>query len=139
MGLEVKLMQNPMQNFCMECMLFVQHSQVGGCKITCNKCHYYVTYHKGDNHGKSPIAAVNYSPIRCGGILDMNPGTMVKYPCLGEFAYLKMMAVTILREFNNYQKNCDQRETAIGPIRQEMKTSCTCMEYLKCRNLIFIL
>ena len=76
--------------------------RLGGCTIGREKCHYTVTYRKQhtSQHDLSHVSTVIYSPIRRGGSFYMQPGMMDKYPCLGEFAYVKMVAVMIIDALN---------------------------------------
>ena len=80
--------------------------RLGGCKIGREKCHYIVTYRKQhtSQHDLSHVLIVRYSPIRRGGSFDMQPGMMDKYPCLREFAYVKMVAVMIIDALNRQRK-----------------------------------
>ena len=97
--------------------------RLGSCKIGCEKCHYTVIYRKQhtSQHDLSNVATVRYSPIRRGGSFDMQPGMMDKCPCLGEFAYVKMVAVMIIDELNRQRNKKDQRLIAPGPVHQEME------------------
>ena len=63
----------------------------GACKIT----HERVIYRK-----VNPNASVKYCPVKSGGSLNMEPGLVAKYPFLGEFSYLKMLAVMVLQTWN---------------------------------------
>ena len=97
--------------------------RLGGCKITRNKLHYHVTYwRKEQKLHLTPCTTGKCCPVKRGGLFDMAPGMLMRYPWLGEFLYLKMTAVMIMNFFNVHHKANCKAPIATGPIEQDMET-----------------
>lgn len=97
-------------------------NKAGACWIIPHKKFYYILYSKhnpGDN--KHPIACTTYSPPKPGGSFLLNSNAISKWPILGEFAFVKMIATLTLKKLNEYNVAKRQHTVASGPIVDELR------------------
>ena len=100
----------------------------GACKIVPFRLGYRIFYKKlRPKEGKHPIAYTTYSVPTPGGSFSMKNETMIKYPHVGEMAYLKMTAACIIQKYNSVFKE----EISKGPLASEFQHINICRHQYK--------
>ena len=104
----------------------------GACKIIPFRLGYRIFYKKRKpKQGKHPIAYTTYSVPTPGGSFSMKNETMVKFPHIGEMAYLKMVAACIIQTYNT----ANNQDIAKGPLLSEFQHINICrQQYNQQRN-----
>lgn len=91
---------------------------------------YFLVYR---NVKSSSFVCYQYSPPKEGGSFNLPSYLLYRYPVLAEFAYLKMMAIEIIRSLNNYRASKGMSLVAQGIVQCEsMKLSKALKMYRKC-------
>ena len=62
-------------------------------------------------------------PPHNGGKFKLPKSMMELFPCLGEFSYQKMLAVTIMQGVNNYRLTLGRQPLAVRETDNEMRKS----------------
>ena len=75
---------------------------------------------------ESSIAVAKYGVPREGGSFDLIDSILSSHGCLGEFAYCKMMTVSVLLQLNNRFQHHDKAMVAYGPTNHEWKKVLSC-------------
>lgn len=77
---------------------------------------YYIFYKRAfhTSSAKSAWTHVWYTPPHNGGKFKMPESMIIDFPCLGEFSYQKMLAVTIMQSVNKHRLKLDL--SPIAPI-----------------------
>ncbi len=96
-------------------------NKAGACLIIPNIKSYYIFYRKRGikDSRDDPIAVTEYAPPSLGGSLRVNPNIIDRWPIIGEFAYVKMLATNILVSANKTLRAKSKPPVAVGPISHE--------------------
>lgn len=89
-----------------------------GCLLVRGKYQYYIVYKRAKGSG---FTYVWYSPPHEGGRFSMPIKMMEECPILGEFSYVKMLAVKVIESYNCYRVNNQEAPISVGPVSNESR------------------